>query len=244
MAVHHWPLGLAPTSPSSCCCIHRGMGGWGGGWGWRWPCPYTRAVLQGDPHPCTLARRPSPHTQCTRVTHTLYHPAPTHLCNNRWEGDRDGCHDKLALLRHKLALPATPTSDTQQHAMPTKQTGVDGDSTPPHKRELPARPGYYTATRCAVCRCSHDSEEGPHDGYTATCCAVCRGTHGSEEGPHDGTPPRVVRCAGALMAVKRGHMTGTPPRVVQCAGALMAVKRGHMTGTPPRVVQCAGALWQ
>jgi hypothetical protein len=92
MAVHHWPLGLAPTSPSSCCRIYRGMGGG------RWSCPYTRAVLQGDPRPCTLAHRPSPHTQCTRITRTLYHPAPTHLCNNRLEGHRDGCHDKLALL--------------------------------------------------------------------------------------------------------------------------------------------------
>ena len=94
MAVHHWPLGLAPTSPSSCCRIHRGMGVGGGGGG---RAIHTRCPPGGPPpmHPCS---HPSPHTQCTRSTRTLYHPAPTHLCNNRWEGDRDGCHDKLALL--------------------------------------------------------------------------------------------------------------------------------------------------
>ncbi len=129
MAVHHWPLGLAPTSPSSCCRIHRGMGEGG-----AVVVPIHTCCPPGGPppmHPCSPL---FPHTQCTRITRTLYHPAPTHLRNNSWEGDRDGCYDKLA-------LPATPTSDTQQHAMPTKQTGVHGDLTPPRKRELPARPG-------------------------------------------------------------------------------------------------------
>jgi hypothetical protein len=97
IAVHHWPLGLAPKSPSNCCRIHRGMGGWGcGGGGGR--ASHTRCP-PGDPHPCTLTPlSPSPHTQFTRIIRTLYHPTATHLSNNRWEGDRDGCHDMLALL--------------------------------------------------------------------------------------------------------------------------------------------------
>ncbi len=94
MAVHHWPLGLAPAFPSSCCRIHRGMGGWGGGGGRA----HTLALSsRGTPTHAPLLT-PSPHTQCTRITRTLHHPAPTYLCNNRWEGGRDGCHDKLALL--------------------------------------------------------------------------------------------------------------------------------------------------
>ena len=68
MAVHHWPLGLAPTSPSSCCHIHRGMGGWGGG---AVVVPiHTRCPPGGPPpmHPCS----PPPPTRNAHAS-----PAPS-----------------------------------------------------------------------------------------------------------------------------------------------------------------------
>jgi hypothetical protein len=191
-----WPSTYIPFKLLSHSPRH---GGWGEGDGGR---AHTHALSSRGPPPMHTYGPPSPHTQCTRITRTLYHSAPTHLCNNR-EGDRDGMG----------AMKSWPSYDTSWPSLP--RAPVTPNNTPCQ----PSKQGS-TATRRL-----HTKGSSLHDqSITPPRVVQCAGAvMAVTRGHMTGTPPRVVQCAGALMAVRRAHMTGTPPRVVQCAGARMAV---------------------
>ncbi len=153
---------------------------------------HTRCPPGGPPpmHPCSP---PCPHTHCSRYTHTLYHSAPTHLCNNRWEGDRDGMG----------AMTSWPSYDTSWPSLPRPPV------TPSNTPCQPSKQGS-TATRRPHTKGSSLHDQGTTPPRVVECAGAVMAV---KRGHMTGTPPHVVQCAGTLMAAKGGHMTGTPPRV-------------------------------